>query len=135
MFRKWRLREVADAGSRAECETGVRVPLASLPAYRARQSSQAGVLSPANPRRRRSRSSSSPVPRQAAQMGSADIATHSLEQLLNGHIASLELPFSDDDLRTLALLVGPATLLDALDLVDRDQGAREVCTTTVLDIS
>ncbi|BGO99561.1 hypothetical protein JCM10021v2_003237 [Rhodotorula toruloides] len=56
-------------------------------------------------------------------METADAAVYSLEQLLNGHLASLEPPFSDDDLRTLALLVGPTTLLDALDLVDRDQGA------------
>ncbi|BGP71273.1 hypothetical protein NBRC10513v2_004642 [Rhodotorula toruloides] len=57
-------------------------------------------------------------------METADAAVYSLEQLLNGHLASLEPPFSDDDLRTLALLVGPTTLLDALDLVDRDQVAR-----------
>ncbi|BGP25492.1 zinc finger, SWIM-type protein [Rhodotorula toruloides] len=57
-------------------------------------------------------------------MGTEDTAVYSLEQLLNGHIAWLEPPFSDDDLRTLALLVGPSTLLNALDLVDRDQVAR-----------
>ncbi|BGP33009.1 hypothetical protein JCM10296v2_004798 [Rhodotorula toruloides] len=57
-------------------------------------------------------------------MGTADAAVYSLEQLLNGHLASLEPPFSDDDLRTLALLVSPTTLLDALDLVDRDHVVR-----------
>lgn len=52
------------------------------------------------------------------------MAAQSSSQLLNGQLAALDAPLSDDSLHALALLVGPAMLLEALDLVDKDQGTR-----------
>ncbi|KWU42333.1 hypothetical protein RHOSPDRAFT_36131 [Rhodotorula sp. JG-1b] len=54
------------------------------------------------------------------------MAAQSSSQLLNGQLAALDAPLSDDSLHALALLVGPAMLLEALDLVDKDQVARIV---------
>lgn len=51
------------------------------------------------------------------------MAAQSTSQLLNGQLAALDAPLSDDSLHALALLVGPAMLLEALDLIDKDQGA------------
>ncbi|GAA6002884.1 uncharacterized protein JCM10292_001355 [Rhodotorula paludigena] len=51
-------------------------------------------------------------------------ATAALESLVHGQLAHLSVPLSDDHLRSLALVVGPTMLVDALDLVDKDQVAR-----------
>ena len=53
------------------------------------------------------------------------MAAHSSSQLLNGQLAALEAPLSDDSLHALALVVGPAMLLEALDLIDQDQGTTD----------
>lgn len=50
------------------------------------------------------------------------MAAQSGSQLLNGQLAALDAPLSDDSLHALALVVGPAMLLEALDLIDKDQG-------------
>lgn len=55
-----------------------------------------------------------------------EMAARSTEQLLNGQLAALSAPLSDDSLRALALIVGPAMLLEALDLIDKDSGAKSV---------
>lgn len=55
------------------------------------------------------------------------MAAQSSSQLLNGQLAALVAPLSDDSLHALALLVGPAMLLEALDLIDKDQGTRCSC--------
>ncbi|GAA6056088.1 hypothetical protein JCM3770_001963 [Rhodotorula araucariae] len=52
------------------------------------------------------------------------MASHAQSQVLNGVLAAITPPLSDGHLRTLALVVGPAMLLDALDLVDKDLVAR-----------
>ncbi|POY71010.1 hypothetical protein BMF94_5935 [Rhodotorula taiwanensis] len=52
------------------------------------------------------------------------MAARSTEQLLHGQLAALSAPLSDDSLRALALIVGPAMLLEALDLIDKDSVAR-----------
>ncbi|GAA5902114.1 hypothetical protein JCM5296_006607 [Sporobolomyces johnsonii] len=52
------------------------------------------------------------------------MAADSLAQLLNGQLASLSSPLSDSDFRALALIVGSSMLLDALDLIDKDEVAR-----------
>ncbi|BGP41023.1 hypothetical protein JCM10450v2_005039 [Rhodotorula kratochvilovae] len=52
------------------------------------------------------------------------MAAHAHAQLLNGALAALAPPLSDAHLRTLALVVGPTMLLDALDLIDKDLVAR-----------
>ncbi|GAA5988287.1 hypothetical protein JCM10908_002150 [Rhodotorula pacifica] len=52
------------------------------------------------------------------------MAAYATEQLLNGQLAALSAPLSDDSLHALALIVGPAMLLEALDLLDKDQVAR-----------
>lgn len=53
------------------------------------------------------------------------MAAHSSSQLLNGQLAALAAPLSDDSLHALALVVGPAMLLEALDLIDQDQGTTD----------
>lgn len=52
----------------------------------------------------------------------ARMAAHATAQLLNGLVAALAAPLADDQLHALALVVGPAMLLEALDLLDKDQG-------------
>ncbi|CEQ41335.1 SPOSA6832_03027, partial [Sporobolomyces salmonicolor] len=52
------------------------------------------------------------------------MAASSLAQLLNGQLASLSSPLSDGDFRALALIVGSSMLLEALDLIDKDEVAR-----------
>ncbi|BGP56087.1 hypothetical protein JCM8202_005237 [Rhodotorula sphaerocarpa] len=54
------------------------------------------------------------------------MAARATELLLNGELAALSAPLSDDSLRALALTVGGSMLLDALDLLDNDQVARIV---------
>ncbi|GAA5883659.1 hypothetical protein JCM3774_003081 [Rhodotorula dairenensis] len=54
------------------------------------------------------------------------MAAHSTAQLLNGLVAALTAPLADDSLHALALVVGPAMLLEALHLLDKDQVARIV---------
>lgn len=51
-------------------------------------------------------------------------AQHAHAQLVNGALAALSPPVSDAHLRTLALVVGPSMLTDALDLIDKHLVAR-----------
>ncbi|GAA5915127.1 hypothetical protein JCM8208_002635 [Rhodotorula glutinis] len=52
------------------------------------------------------------------------MATPAHAQLLDGALSSLAPPLLDSHLSTLALVVGPTMLLDALDLVDKRSVAR-----------